>query len=536
VTSRLLTNVLRAVRRTIGLREAQELTDADLLWRFAHDHDEPAFATLMHRHGPLVLGVCLRVLHDPHDADDAFQATFFVLARKAGSIGQPDRLANWLYGVALRVAKKAHAAAARRRALQQQVSDVPAAEPSRDDDWADLRQVLDDEVQRLPEKFRLPILLCYLEGRTREEAAQQLGWSAGAVKGMLERARELLRSRLTRRGVTLSAVALAGLLSEEAQSAAVPAALGDSTIKAALLFAAGKAAPAGTAAALAEGVLRAMGISRLKVTVAALLALVLVGTGAGVLALGRTPREPDVPKKAEPAPRADEKAEQLKRQASARLDLARDAYELYWLRYQNGLESEQTVNLWSRRWLQAQLDSSDKKADRDAALAAHVKRLEKVDEIARARLDLGGSPKPVGSLEEELKNSDTVFEQFMHREATTEQVCHSSARLLMAHQAYRKEVIKTLDVKDPNAQPIIDKMNKDFGFDLKDEKSEYQAHLDRLKKVEEITRARVEAGVSTTQDQDTATFYRLQAEEWLTQKKTFPEDVLNPDSDRRSKE
>jgi hypothetical protein len=272
------------------------------------------------------------------------------------------------------------------------------------------------------------------------------------------------------------------------------------------------------------------------VAAAVLLALVLVGTGAGVLALGRTPREPDAPKKAEPPPRADEKAEQRKRQASARLDLAKDAYEAYWLRYQLGLESEQPVNLWSRRWLQAQLDTSDKKADRDAALAAHRKRLEKVDEIARARLDMGGSPRPVGSVEEELKNYETVFEQFMHREATTEQVCHSSARVLMAQQVYRKGVVKTLDVKDPEAQPIVDKINKDYGFDLKDEKSEYQAHLDRLEKVEEITKARVEAGASAAQDQDTATFYRLEAEEWLAQKKTFSEDVLSPDPDKVPKE
>jgi RNA polymerase sigma factor (sigma-70 family) len=535
VPTRLLTNVLRAVRRTLGRRAANELTDEDLLERFAHDRDELAFATLMQRHGPLVLGVCRRVLHDPNDADDAFQATFFVLARKAGSIGQPDRLANWLYGVALRVARKAHAAAARRRALQQQVTDVPAAEPSREADWDDLRAVLDDEVQRLPEKFRLPILLCCLEGRTRDEAAQQLGWSAGAVKGMLERGRELLRSRLARRGVTLSALALAGLLSEKALSAAVPAALGESTIKAALLFAAGKAVPAGGAAALAEGVLRAMWISRLKVAVA-VVALVLLGTGAGALALGRPPREPDAPKKAEPAPKADEKADQLKRQATARLDLAKDAFELYWLRYQLGLESEQTVNLWSRRWLQAQLDTSDKKADKDAALGAHRKRLEKVDEIARARLDLGVSPRPLQPVEEELKNYDIVFEQFMNREATTEQVCHSSARLLMAHQVNRKALLKTLDVKDVNAEPILDKVKQDLGIDLKDEKSEYQAHLDRLKKVEEITKARVEAGVSPAQDQDTATFYRLQAEEWLAQKKQFSKDVLEVDPDRRSKE
>jgi RNA polymerase sigma factor (sigma-70 family) len=528
VPTRLLTSWLRGFRRTIAVREASELTDGDLLRRFVHDRDEMAFATLMQRHGPLVLGVCRRVLHDPNDADDAFQATFFVLARKAGSVGQPDRLANWLYGVALRVARKARFAAARRRTGQQQVMDMPAAESSREADWNDLRQVLDDEVQRLPEKFRLPILLCYLEGRTREEAAKQLGWSAGAVKGMLERGRELLRSRLTRRGVTLSATSLAGLLSENALSAGVPAALSDSTIKAALLFAAGKVGAVGGAAALAEGVLQAMWISRLKVAVAVMLALVLAGTGAGVLALSSRPAEPEAPKKEDPAQKADEKAELLKRKATARLDLAKSTYEGYWLSFRLGRENEQTVNLWSRRWLQAQLDLSDKKVDRDAALQAHQDRLKKVDEIARARLTLGGSPEPVQSAENELKNFESVWKQFEERKVSPEQVCHASVRLLMAQQVFRKQIIKTLDVKDPNAKRIIDKVNEESGFDLRVKKSEFQAHLDRIKKVEAITKAREEAGAASGLDSDTATFYRLEAEEWLAQEKTFTEVVLTP--------
>jgi Sigma-70, region 4 len=385
-------------------------------------------------------------------------------------------------------------------------------------------------VQRLPEKFRLPILLCYLEGRSREEAAQQLGWSAGAVKGMLERGRELLRSRLTRRGMTLSATSLAGLLSENALPAAVPAALSDSTIKAALQFAAGKAAVAGRSAALAEGVLQAMGINRLKVAVAVMLVLV-VGTGAGVLAFSGRPAEPEASKKADPAPKADEKAELRKRKAAARLDLAKVAHEKYLLRFQLGMETEQAVNLWSRRWLQAQLDLSDKKADRDAALQAHRDRLKKVDELARARLDLGGSSQPVQSLETELKNHETVLKQFIESEATPEQVCHASARLLMAQQVFRKGFDFTMnDVK--LAGP---RLKDQLGFDLSDEKSEYQAHLDRIKEVERITKARFEAGRYAVVDQATATFYRLEAEEWLAQRKKFTEDVLNPDPDRRPK-
>ena len=524
-----LSSFLRHFRRQCFLRDAGELTDRDLLQRFGRGLDGDAFAALVQRYGPLVLGVCRRVLRQEQDAEDAFQATFLVLARKAGSIDQPERLGNWLYGVASRVAQKARAETARRRARQQQVTDMPAAEPGREADWDDLRQVLDEEVERLPDKFRLPILLCHMQGKTREEAAQQLGWSPGAVKGMLERGRELLRSRLARRGLALSAGSLASLLSENALSAAVPAALSDSTVKAALLFAAGKAMAAGSAAALAEGVLQAMWMSKLKVLIAVVLALGVVGAGAGVLALDSRPLEPEAPRKAEPAPKADERANQARRPAAARLDVARTAYEGYWQRFQVGRENEQTVNLWSRRWLQAQLDLSDTKADRDAALQAHQDRLKKVDEIARARLNLGGSPEPVRPAEDELKNFETIWKHYEESvRAGPEPVCRASVRLLMAQQVLRKLVIKTVDIKDANAKPVIDKIKEDIGIDLRVEKAEFQAHLGRVKKVEALARVREQAGSASSVDSDTATFYRLEAEEWLAQGKTFEEKDLDP--------
>jgi RNA polymerase sigma factor (sigma-70 family) len=501
------------------VREASESTDGDLLRRFHHDRDEAAFATLMERHGPLVLGVCRRILNDPNDADDAFQGTFLVLARKAGSVAQPDRLASWLYGVAVRVARKARGAAARRRACQQQVTDMPDVESSHETDWNELRRVLDDEVQRLPEKFRLPILLCYLEGRTREEAARQLGWSAGAVKGMLERGRELLRSRLTRRGVTLSATTLAGFLSQNTLSAAVPAALSDSTIKAALLFAAGTGAAAGNVAALAEGVIQAMWISRTRSAVAVILVLFVLGTGVGVLALGGPRSAPEASKKEGPAAKTGEKAAARSKRAAARLNLAKSAYQIAWVRFRFGREPEQTVNLWSRRWLQAQLDLSDKKAARDAALRAHWDRLKKVDEVARARLDLGNDERPVlkfkdkpdvdvderKSIEIKLKEEfEGVWKAFRSEKAKTEEVCHASVRWLMGLQLLRR-----WNKQKPQADP------KDL-----------QAHLERVKKVEASTKVLVEAGRRLQLDADTAAYYRLQAEEWLAEGKTF-EDVLD---------
>src|SRR5262249_34111246 len=160
-------------------------TDRQLLQRFASGHDETAFTALVGRHGPMVLGVCRRVLHSIHDAEDAFQATFLVLARKAGSVRQPDALGNWLYGVAYRTALEARTRAAKRRARERELAEEPPVEPGGAIDWSDLRAVLDGEVNRLPDKYRSPFVLCYLEGRTNEEAARLLRCPKGTILSRL---------------------------------------------------------------------------------------------------------------------------------------------------------------------------------------------------------------------------------------------------------------------------------------------------------------------------------------------------------------
>jgi RNA polymerase sigma factor (sigma-70 family) len=304
--------VLRFLSRLVGAGSGGDSTDCQLLQRFAGQREEAAFAALVQRHGPMVLGVCRRVLHDPHDVDDAFQATFLVLARKAGSLTEPEKLANWLYGVACRTAARAKAEAARRRVHERQFTDMPSAEerPSGAESFHELGPVLDEELQRLPDKYRAPLVLCYLEGKTYTEAARVLGWAEGTVSGRLARARELLRGRLTRRGLTLSAVALATALSQSAAPAAVPPALADTTAKAATLFAAGPAvASAGIvpapAAALAEGVLQTMFVTRRRIVavLALVLASTLLATGAGLLAyhtLATPETQPPVARPTEP--------------------------------------------------------------------------------------------------------------------------------------------------------------------------------------------------------------------------------------------
>jgi RNA polymerase sigma factor (sigma-70 family) len=281
-----------------------EPSDAALLARFVGHHDEDAFAALLRRHGPMVLGVCHRILGDPHDADDAFQTTFLVLARRADSVGRPERLGNWLYGVAWRTARKARAGVARRRAELRPAPEPAVTDTTEELAWRELRPVLDEELSRLPDKYRTAVVLCDLEGRTHEEVARQLGCPRATVTTRLARARERLRGRLARRGLAPSGAAVAALLSGEAATAALRAGMAETTIRAALGFAAGKTAAAAvspSAAALAEGVLTTMFWGQVINAAAVLLALGLLGGGAGVVAYRALAGEPARPAKQEAA-------------------------------------------------------------------------------------------------------------------------------------------------------------------------------------------------------------------------------------------
>ena len=206
------TSVLRLLRQLGAERQAGPSADGLLLQRCALQRDPAAFAALVEQHGPMVLGVCRRLLHDSQDADDAFQATFLVLVRKAGTLAQPQGLGNWLYGVAYRTAVKARAQAAKRRARQRPLADLPAPPAREELLWSELRAALDEEIHRLPDRYRAAFVLCCLEGKTNEEAAQSLGCPRGTVLSRLARARQRLRRRLVKRGIAPAATALtAGL-------------------------------------------------------------------------------------------------------------------------------------------------------------------------------------------------------------------------------------------------------------------------------------------------------------------------------------
>ena len=210
------------------------MTDAQLLDRFLIGRDESAFAFLVARHGPMVLAVCRGVLRDRNDAEDAFQATFLVLFRKAGGLRAAGSLGSWLYRVAYRIAMRANAVAARRRERSSE-EDVMAAEAASTGEAGvdrELLPIIHAEIDRLPDRYRAPIALCYLEGLSYEQAAHQLGWPIGTVGSRIARARDLLRSRLARRGVTATTAALSALLAREATAA--PAAWIEATTRAAM--------------------------------------------------------------------------------------------------------------------------------------------------------------------------------------------------------------------------------------------------------------------------------------------------------------
>lgn len=254
---------------------AAGLSDRELLERFCRLREEAAFAALVHRHAPLVWTVCRRILPQAHDAEDAFQATFFVLARKARAVRWQDSVGGWLYTVARRLALKARAEAARRRARERAVA--PAAPPGLPAaPTHGIGHIVDEEFERLPKAYREPLLLCCLQGKTREEAARELGWTRGQVKAGLERGRSMLRDRLAGRGLAAPAAIAAALLVRYA-----PRALELAAAKAGPLIAAGdfSQAPAG-AMRLARAYLRGGRVAIARRSIAGLLALLALTCGA----------------------------------------------------------------------------------------------------------------------------------------------------------------------------------------------------------------------------------------------------------------
>jgi RNA polymerase sigma-70 factor (ECF subfamily) len=267
------------------------LADGQLLERYVLRRDEAAFAALADRYGSLVLGVCERVLQNSHDAEDAFQATFLVLARRADRLDRRGPLGNWLYTVAYRTAAKLKADSIRRHAHERNTFEMAASTSTEDQSWDELRPVLDEELNQLPEKYRAPLVLCCLEGKSHQQAARELGWPSGSMSRRMTRARELLRRRLVRRGVTVSAALILLLLTKKATATTVPAGLAAVTVRAAVQFGSAKAGASmflgSKSATLAQEIARtALGTtktSQLARPIVATILLLIIGVSIGAI-------------------------------------------------------------------------------------------------------------------------------------------------------------------------------------------------------------------------------------------------------------
>jgi RNA polymerase sigma factor (sigma-70 family) len=276
---------LRRLTRGMVAETLVDQSDRQLVEQFLARRDEAVFTALVRRHGPMVYRVCWRVLQQEQDAEDAFQATFLLLAQKLHTVRKQDSLSSWLHGVAHRVALKARAQATRRCRHEQQAG-VSQPAPPDEVAWRESRTALDAELARLPDKWRLPLILCYLEGRTQDEAAGRLGWRRATLQRRLAEARAALGRRLSRRGVVWPAALSAVLLSESVAPAALTLGLVGSTVEAAASVAAGRAAISAVSvrvAALTEGVLKPMLLSKRKITTGVLLLVVAGLSGAAGL-------------------------------------------------------------------------------------------------------------------------------------------------------------------------------------------------------------------------------------------------------------
>ncbi len=290
MTSASLERLVGRLRFEAEARQPDGLTDADLLERFRLGGDAAAFEAIVRRYGAGVLGACRKVLGSEADADDAFQATFLALLRSARTIRRGQALGGWLYGVAHRVALKALAGAARRQRAERNRG--PAGEECPDLSWREACGILHEELDRLPDTYRLPLLLCYLEGKSRDEAARELGCKADVLRGRLERGRDRLRHRLTRRGVSLSA----GLLTSVAAPPA-PDVPPEGLLRATLEVVTTGQVPA-SVSALLRGLASPAGLGKFKLLAVAVLAVVLISGDTGV----RTHGAPPALRGAAPAP------------------------------------------------------------------------------------------------------------------------------------------------------------------------------------------------------------------------------------------
>jgi RNA polymerase sigma factor (sigma-70 family) len=331
--------ILHLIRSLADDHPLRNVPDHELLQRFTSAHDHAAFTGLMRRHGSMVLDVCRTVARNDADAEDAFQATFLILSQKAKSIRNQASIGSWLYGVAYRTALNARNTSARRQELETRVRQSKSSESTDDLPWHVVQELIYTELNKLAERYRAPLVLCYLQGRSQDEAARHLGVSKATVKNRLERGRELLRVRLVRRGLGPASLVVVAAWPSAKATASVPHALASATVKSATALAAGETTVglfSGQVTSLLENGLKAMMVTKLKMGIAAVVAIGVAVGGAGVAGYGtmghsvqsikaaalRNPTQPDKGAQ-EKKPRVDSFGDPLPIDAISRLGTER---------------------------------------------------------------------------------------------------------------------------------------------------------------------------------------------------------------------
>jgi RNA polymerase sigma factor (sigma-70 family) len=511
-----------------------ELTDRQLIERFKareNESAELAFTVLVERHGPMVFHACRSILRDRHAAEDAFQATFLILSRKAGSLYLRDSVGPWLFGTACRVARCARTAAFRRRAHEQKAAELTA--PTVDDpSWDDRDAVLREELFRLPERYRLAVMMCDLYGLTQEQAARQLGWPSGTVRSRLARGRGRLRDQLTRRGLAPNAVPIGTSLARRG----VPAALAASTVENALSFAAGRAAmgiATSSAIAFTEGVVTVMLMSKLKLILAVVLAGgVLVGSttllghrALGLLQLAPAQVKPEPKNQAgtqvlpdAPALSGGEARSPIQ---NARLDVAKKMRDNMYRLYQGGTLNELAYRNAERRYndlVGALTAKSD--VDRARFQQARLDGLKQVEQIVRKQHADGqiSENDMLTIVLERLEAEDDLAKAIARLSA----VADTSKERLRVAKRIRDANYKRFSggMMGPEEYLVWQKRYDDLAYAVMlttggDRIRLYEGRVAELREIEMRIKTLYDQGQVQESDVDIVAYYRLEAEEAL---------------------
>jgi RNA polymerase sigma factor (sigma-70 family) len=452
MANRQLSMFLRRLRRVVLLPSASGPSDSELLQRFVQGRDEEAFELLVWRHGAMVLNVCRRVLRREHDAEDAFQATFLTLVRKAGAIGKREAVGSWLYKVAYRIALRARGVASPRSLPEGPLPDPSSVEPIHDLLWREFGSAMDEEIHRLPNRYQAAVVLCHLEDQTSESAARTLDCPPGTVGTWLARGRELLRRRLARRGFDVSSVVGARNV-----VAALSAALVNSTVQAALLGTAEQAAAAGvisaSVATLTKGALQAMTLTRWAATTAIVLTLSLLGSGSAVVAHRVLAVEPA-------------RAASVRHPRCSSADDGSRAAVLFEWKFKKGqsfyqiltMKTMQNMEVMGNDVTQKQEQTfyfqwtPEKKANGKWIIAWKILGV-KMD------IDIGGAPITYDSIGAADNNASNPLGEFFHALVGMEFKLVFDAKTLEIHRIDgRDEFVRKPGVANKQTQPLIDKI------------------------------------------------------------------------------